>query len=106
MPLHLANSYKNKIKRENKNERKKRKDSIVQCTGRSYSLDIDDKLLTKDKKEKEISQKINNNYTFRGYQKFTNEVMAYASWDGKTKSITHHLPVKVIKIFVIQLNIN
>ena len=33
-------------------------------------------------------QQINNNYTFRGYQKFTNEVMAYASWDGKTKSIT------------------
>ena len=67
---------------------KKKKDDIVQCTGKEYELTDEDKYLTTEQKTRKIRNNILKNYKLMGYLKFANYVKIKTNWDGKLKNIT------------------
>lgn len=78
-----------------KDEKKHRKDDIVQCTGLTYTLPPEMRHLTRDQKQRKIRTMIRNNYQFVGYEQFANQVLKKTNWDGDKTKLT---PIIIKKI--------
>lgn len=82
-------SFRDQIYDIKKEIRKEKPDDIVQCTGNTYSLNLDQYSgLTSQQKRKETSRAVNNVYKFYGYEQFANEIMNDIGWDGKLNTLT------------------
>lgn len=83
----IRNNFRKQIYDLTKENIKKKKDDIVQCTGNTYMLSDEYKFLTRDQKQRKIKQAIMNNYEFWGYEEFANQVMKVANWDGSLEQL-------------------
>lgn len=79
----------------NKENQKKRKDEIVQCTGDTYTLQ--EQHLTREQKLKKIRLNIKQYYQFVGYEQFANEVLRKTGWDGEESTFTDEIKAKIEK---------
>lgn len=86
----IRDNFKKTIYDINKESLKKRPDDIVQCTGNTYSKDIEQyKAFTLVQKLRLINRDINHNYNFFGYEEFGNEVLnLLKDWNGKLNDLT------------------
>lgn len=79
----IISNFKKQLYDISKEERKKKKDDVVQCTGSTYRLsDEESKYLTREQRIRKIDKKINNYYQFMGYEKFANDVLRNIEWNG------------------------
>ena len=79
----IQENFKQELFDPVREDTKKKRDDIVQCTGLDYELIEQSKYLTQDQKYKKIRSMINNKYEFFGYGAFANEVKRITNWDGK-----------------------
>ena len=79
----IQDNFKKELYDPVREETKKKRDDIVQCTGLDYELIEQSKYLTQEQKYKKIRSMINSKYEFFGYGAFANEVKRLTDWDGK-----------------------
>lgn len=79
----IQDNFKKELYDPVREETKKKRDDIVQCTGLDYELIEQSKYLTIEQKQKKIRSMINSKYEFYGYGAFANEVKRLTDWDGK-----------------------
>ena len=92
VPKNTRENFRKEIYNINKQEKKKRKDDIVQCTGNTYDLGSEDKYLSKEQKARKINLMINNNYEFTGYDQLVNYIVKLTGWSsGKDADITDYM---------------
>ena len=91
----IISNFKKQIYDLAKEERKKRKDDIVQCTGNEYSLpEEESKYLTRDQRIRKVDKKINSFYQFMGYEKFANDVLRNVEWDGNPDTLEENTTIQ------------
>ena len=79
----IQENFKRELFDPVREDTKKKRDDIVQCTGLDYELLEQSKYLTQEQKYKKIRSMINSKYEFFGYGAFANEVKRITNWDGK-----------------------